>query len=46
VEVATLDRETFGNLVSESESTREAVQRLAEERIAENVNGRNGADRA
>jgi ABC-type lipoprotein export system ATPase subunit len=46
VEVATLDRETFNGLLSESESTRQAVEQLAEQRIAENVNGRNGADHA
>jgi hypothetical protein len=42
----TLDRDTFSSLVSESEPTRQAVEQLAEQRIAENVNGRNGANHA
>jgi sulfate-transporting ATPase len=46
VEVATLDRDTFNGLMSESEPTRQAVEQLAEQRIAENVNGRNGVNHA
>ena len=46
VEVATLDRDTFNGLMSESEPTRKAVEQLAEQRIAENVNGRNGENHA
>jgi energy-coupling factor transporter ATP-binding protein EcfA2 len=46
VEVATLDRHTFNGLLSESEPTRQAVEQLAELRIAENMNGRNGENHA
>ena len=44
VEVAALDRETFSSLMAESVPTREALHQVAEERIAENINGRNGAN--
>jgi ABC-type lipoprotein export system ATPase subunit len=37
VELVALDRETFTNLMNESETTRDAVGRLAERRLAENV---------
>ena len=41
--VVSLNRETFDLLLAESPSTREDLSRLAEDRTAENVNGRNGA---
>ena len=37
VEVVALDRETFTNLLKESDATREVLTRLAETRLAENV---------
>jgi ABC-type lipoprotein export system ATPase subunit len=37
VEVVALDRETFIALLSESEATREAIERVVETRLAENV---------
>ncbi len=40
VEVAALDRETFGQLVAESKAAEEAIHRVADERIAENVASR------
>lgn len=40
--VVALDRETFGGLMAESETSREALTQVAETRITENVNGRNG----
>jgi CRP-like cAMP-binding protein len=43
VRVVALDRAVFDGLVAESTSARETLNRVAEERIAENVNGRNGA---
>jgi ABC-type lipoprotein export system ATPase subunit len=46
VEVAALDREIFEGLLAGSAPTRAALARVAEQRIAENVNGRNGADHA
>jgi ABC-type lipoprotein export system ATPase subunit len=46
VEVATLDRGTFDSLVSGSQPTRQALDRLAQQRITENMNGRNGANHA
>jgi CRP-like cAMP-binding protein len=42
VQVAVLDRQTFDSLMTESTPTREALDRVAEARIAENLNGRNG----
>jgi ABC-type lipoprotein export system ATPase subunit len=45
-QVATLDRRTFMNLLAGSEPTREVLERVAQERIAENINGRNGANHA
>ena len=44
--VVSLDRETFGALMAESEATREALTEIAEERRAENINGRNGVNDA
>jgi ABC-type lipoprotein export system ATPase subunit len=46
VEVATLDRGTFDSLMSESQPTRQALNRLAQQRITENMNGRNGVNHA
>jgi ABC-type lipoprotein export system ATPase subunit len=46
VEVAALNRETFQELLATSATAREALGRVAEERIAENVNGRDGAHHA
>jgi ABC-type lipoprotein export system ATPase subunit len=43
VEVAALDRETFRRLVTESAATRETLEQIAQARISENLNGRNGA---
>jgi ABC-type lipoprotein export system ATPase subunit len=40
VEVATLDRATFGNLIGESELTRQAIDRIADQRFSENVAAR------
>jgi putative ABC transport system ATP-binding protein len=37
VELVALDRETFSNLMNESDTTREALTRLAEKRLAENI---------
>jgi ABC-type lipoprotein export system ATPase subunit len=45
-EVVALDGEQFRSLVSESKPTWEALNRMAEERIVENTNGRNGANHA
>ena len=42
VQVVSLDRDTFSSLVAESEPTREALSRVADERMLENLNGRNG----
>ena len=46
VEVATLDRETFSNLMAGSEAARKSLAQVAEARVTENVNGRNGAQHA
>jgi ABC-type lipoprotein export system ATPase subunit len=46
VEVAALDRGTFERMVSESQVTREALEQTVQERITENVNGRNGGNHA
>ncbi len=43
VEVVTLDREAFVNLMSESDVTREALAHIADSRAAENVDLRNGS---
>ncbi len=40
VELAALDRQTFTNLLKESDATREVLTRLAETRLAENVSRR------
>jgi len=45
-QVVSLDRQTFDALLVESPSTREHINQVAEERIAENINGRNGVDHA
>jgi CRP-like cAMP-binding protein len=44
--VVSLDREIFSSLMAESEDTRNALAQVAEARIAENINGRNGANHA
>jgi ABC-type lipoprotein export system ATPase subunit len=41
-EVATLDAETFGVLVAESEAARRELEQTAEARMSENLNSRNG----
>ena len=46
MEVAPLARDTFNGVISESVPSRKAVEQLAEQRIAENVNGRNGENHA
>jgi ABC-type lipoprotein export system ATPase subunit len=46
VEVAALDRGTFEGLLAKSAPTREEMTQVIEQRIAENVNGRNGANHA
>jgi ABC-type multidrug transport system ATPase subunit len=43
VDVVSLDRVAFAELIAESRPTRESLQRMAQARIAENSNGRNGA---
>jgi ABC-type lipoprotein export system ATPase subunit len=43
VEVVALDREAFQHLLAESEPAREAIESVAQQRVAENSNGRNGA---
>jgi hypothetical protein len=44
--VVALEADTFTSLLDESRSTREALERVASQRLAENENGRNGADHA
>jgi CRP-like cAMP-binding protein len=44
--LVTLDRNTFSGLMDESEATREALVEVAQARVAENLNGRNGVDDA
>jgi len=44
--VVSLERETFDMLLAESPSTREHINQVAEARMAENANGRNGVDHA
>jgi ABC-type lipoprotein export system ATPase subunit len=46
VDVVSLDRTVFANLITESRPTRESLEQTAQSRISENANGRNGADRA
>jgi ABC-type lipoprotein export system ATPase subunit len=46
VEVAALDKGTFEGLMAESAPTRKEMTQVVEQRIAENVNGRNGANHA
>jgi hypothetical protein len=46
VDVATLSRDTFHRLMAESGATRAAFEQVAQARIAENTNGRNGAAHA
>jgi ABC-type lipoprotein export system ATPase subunit len=46
VRLVTLDRDTFSTLMDESTATREALAEIAQARVAENVNGRNGVDHA
>jgi ABC-type lipoprotein export system ATPase subunit len=41
-EVVALEADTFASLLDESRSTREALEQVASQRIAENENGRNG----
>ena len=43
VEVAALDRETFSQLVAESKAAEEAIQRVADERMQENLAARREA---
>jgi ABC-type lipoprotein export system ATPase subunit len=45
-EVVALEADTFTSLLAESQSTREALERVVRQRIVENENGRNGADHA
>jgi ABC-type lipoprotein export system ATPase subunit len=45
-EVVGLEADTFTSLLDESRSTREALERVASQRLAENENGRNGAHHA
>jgi ABC-type lipoprotein export system ATPase subunit len=42
VEVVALDKETFRDLLEESEATRQALEQIAESRLAENLEARNG----
>jgi CRP-like cAMP-binding protein len=46
VEVVALGRKVFGGLMAESQASRVAMEGVARARIAENNNGRNGADHA
>ena len=46
VEVTALDREVFRDLMAESQASRQALEEVAQARIAENANGRNGANHA
>jgi ABC-type multidrug transport system ATPase subunit len=46
VQVAALDRQTFMSVLAGSEPTRGVLERTAQERITENINGRNGASHA
>jgi ABC-type lipoprotein export system ATPase subunit len=46
VRLVTLDRDTFSGLMDESHATREALAEVAQARVAENINGRNGVDHA
>ena len=43
VEVVALDKATFKELLAESEATREAIERIAAERLAENIETRSSA---
>jgi putative ABC transport system ATP-binding protein len=45
VEVIALDRGEFGRLVAESPATREAIDRVVGERLAENTAARQGEER-
>jgi len=44
--VVTLDNETFAMLMAESQPAREALEQIVHERLAENINGRNGINHA
>ncbi len=44
--VVTLDNETFATLMAESQPAREALEQVVHERLAENINGRNGINHA
>ncbi|HSR30576.1 MAG TPA: cyclic nucleotide-binding domain-containing protein, partial [Anaerolineae bacterium] len=46
VEVVALDREVFGGVMAGSQPAREALEQMAQARIAENANGRNGTNHA
>ncbi len=46
VEVAGLDKETFHRLIGESLPTRQALEQIVQERLDENINGRNGGKHA
>ena len=45
-EVVALEPDTFTSLLDESQSTREALERVVHQRIIENENGRNGVHHA
>jgi ABC-type lipoprotein export system ATPase subunit len=44
--VVTLDHETFATLMAESQPARDALEQVVQERLAENINGRNGVNHA
>jgi ABC-type lipoprotein export system ATPase subunit len=46
VEVTALNRQVFRGLMAESQASRQALEEVAQARIAENANGRNGANHA
>ncbi|MCL4395074.1 MAG: ATP-binding cassette domain-containing protein [Chloroflexi bacterium] len=46
VEVATLDRDTFANVIGQSAKTRALVERTVQDRVQENASARNGAGNA
>ena len=46
VEVTALDRKAFRGLMADSQASRQALEKVAQARIVENANGRNGANHA
>jgi CRP-like cAMP-binding protein len=46
VEVTVLDRKVFTGLMADSQASRQTLEKVAQARIVENANGRNGANHA